>query len=431
MSRLALHGGNKAVSRPLPAWPMFDESEAAALQRALASGKWWLYAYGGGPRPDGVATDDVSQVELFERELAAGQFVRHCYGVDSGTCALELALRACDIGPGDEVITTGYTFIATTSAIISRFALPVYVDIDPATYNISPAAIEEAITPRTKAIEVVHLGGEICDMDGILAIAKRRGLMVIEDAAQAVGSVLKGNRGAGGLGDVGTYSFQGSKVVTAGEGGACSAQSDEVGEKLWSFRNCGRSKTGVWYEHFRFGTNTRMPEFIGAVLRCQYFRLADQCRVRRGNYDTLAQKLKGIPGIVPRHLRPDAVQHPVSVVILTYTGEGWDGIHRDRVLEALRAEGLPITLGYGWGSYRNPCFANMQGELGDRAFAFGVERFPDWRAYIERCPHTEKACGERAIFMPHAVLLSDEDQLQMIADAFAKVYEHRDELARS
>ncbi len=430
MSKLALFGGPKAITRPWLRWPRYDEAEAAGLKRVLNSGKWWLYAYGGGPRPDGTASSDVSEVEQFERELASAHCVKHCYAVTSGTNALEIALQACEIGPGDEVITTGYTFIATSSAILSRCALPVYVDIDPETYNIDPARIEEAITRRTRAIEVVHLGGEICDMDAVLAIARRHNLKVIEDAAQATGSILQGNKGAGGLGDVGIYSFQASKVVTAGEGGACAAQDDEIAERLWSYRNCGRSKTGVWYEHPRIGHNVRMGEFQGAILRAQLSRLAEQCRMRQRNYNTFLARMASLPGFAARKLRPDAAQRCLSVLILTYTGDGWDGLHRDVVLEALRAEGVPATLGYGWANYRNPAFVTMQQTLGHRAFAFGVERFPDWLQYAERCPGTEQACKDRAIFMPHALLLGSEADMQTLADAFAKVYEHRSELGQ-
>jgi len=351
--------------------------------------------------------------------------------VTSGTNALELALQACDVGPGDEVITTGYTFIATSSAILSRYALPVYVDIDPDTYNLDATRIEEAITPKTRAIEVVHLGGEICDMDAILAIARKHNLKVIEDAAQATGSILRGNQGAGGLGDAGTFSFQASKVVTAGEGGACTAQDEQIAERLWSYRNCGRSKTGVWYEHPRIGHNHRMGEFQGTVLRAQLRRLPDQCRTRQRNYDLFLAKMAGVPGFAARKLRPDAAQRCLSVFIVSFTGEGWDGLHRDVVLEALRAEGVPATLGYGWANYRNPAFATMQQSMGDRAFAFGVKRFPDWLQYAERCPATERACRDRAIFMPHALLLGGEADIQMLADAFAKVYKHRAELAGS
>lgn len=427
MSELALLGGSRAVDRPLSRWPVFDE-EAAGLLRVLESGKWWLYAYGGGPRPDGGATDDVSEVEQFEREFAAAHFVKHCQAVTSGTCALELALKACGVGPGAEVITTGYTFVATSSAILSRYALPVYVDINPDTYNIDPARIEEAVTPRTRAIEVVHLGGEICDMDAILAIARRHGLAVIEDAAQAAGSVLTDRRAAGGIGDVGTFSFQASKVVTAGEGGACTCRDDQLAERIWSYRNCGRSKTGVWYEHHRFGHNNRMGEFQGVVLRSQLRRLPAQCRTRERNYHLFLDCLAGLPGIAHRKLRPDAAQRCLSVIVLTYTGEGWGGVPRDRVVEALQAEGVPISIGYGWANYWNPAFLTMQERMGSEAFAFGVEKFPDWLEYAERCPATERACRERAMFMPHAPFLGSEADMRMLADAFVKVYENRDQL---
>ena len=136
-----------------------------------------------------------------------------------------------------------------------------------------------------------------------------------------------------------------------------------------------------------------------------------------------------IPGIVPRKLRTDVAQRCISIVMLTFTGEGWDGIHRDTVVKALQAEGVPASIGYGWANYRNPAFLHMQETMGRRAFVYGVDRFPDWLKYAERCPATERACRERAVFIPHSTMLGDEADVQLIADAFAKVYEHRVELA--
>ena len=144
----------------------------------------------------------------------------------------------------------------------------------------------------------------------------------------------------------------------------------------------------------------------------------------------LREKMKGIPGIVQRRLRPDGLQRCTSVVILRYTGEGWDGPHRNTVLKALQAEGLPCGYGYGWPNYKNPAFIRMQETTGHRAFAFGVDKFPDWSAYAERCPASERACDHEAIFLMHEVFLGDRADMQMIADAFGKVYEYRHELAR-
>jgi dTDP-4-amino-4,6-dideoxygalactose transaminase len=428
MEKLALNGGPKTIDGPLAKWPVFDDQDEKAVLDVLRSGKWWLYAYGGGPRPDGKITDDMGQVERFEREFAAAHHVKHAFGVTSGTDALEIALRACDIGPGDEVITTGYTFIATSSAILSVCAMPVYVDIHPESYNIDPARIEEAITPKTRAILVVHFGGEICDMDAIMAIARKRNLVVIEDACQAAGAIIRGNQAAGSIGDVGTFSFQASKVMSSGEGGVATAQDDRIADKLWGYRNCGRIKTGVWYEHHYSGTNCRMTEWQGAILRGQLRRLPEQCELRRQNYETFASKIRGIPGLKLRTLHPDGTQRCLSVIVTRFTGEGWDGLHRNDFVKALQAEGVPISIGYGWANYMNPLFLNIQQTMGNRAFAFGVDKFPDFRQYIQRCPYTERACSSEATFMLHDVFMTDAAGIGKLADAFAKVYECRAEL---
>lgn len=431
MNKLALVGGAKTIDGPLAQWPVYDAQDERALLNVLHSGKWWLYAYGGGPRPDGSVSDDVGQVEQFEREFAKAHHVKHCYAMTSGTTALEVALKALDIGPGDEVITTAYTFIATSSSILSVCALPVYVDIHPDTYNIDPARIEAAITPRTRAIMVVHLGGEICDMDAIMAIARKHKLAVIEDACQAAGAIVRGNQAAGSIGDVGTFSFQASKVMSAGEGGVATTQDDAIAEKLWSYRNCGRSKTGVWYEHHRIGSNVRMPEWQGAILRGQLRRLAGQCEHRWQAYASFLAKTRGIPGLKPRVLHPDGTQRCLSVIITRFTGEGWDGVHRNDFVKALQAEGVPISIGYGWANYMNPVFLEMNETMGNRAFAYGVERFPDYRQYAERCPVTERACNSEATFMLHDVFLADAAGIQKLADAFNKVYECRGQIPKA
>lgn len=428
MSKLALFGGSKAVGRPFPAWPVYDDEDERNLVEVLRSRKWWLYAFGQGALFAGDSAARLAQSEQFEREFARGQHVRHCLAVNSGTSALEIALDACEIGPGDEVITTPYTFIATSSAILTRCALPVYVDIHGETYNIDPARIEEAITPKTKAILVVHLGGEIADMEAILAIAGKHGLRVIEDAAQASGAVLEGNRGAGGMGDVGIFSFQASKVLTSGEGGACTTRDDGIAELLWSLRNCGRSPAGVWYEHHQVGHNLRMTEFQGVVLRGQLRRLAEQCETRYRNYLHFCRNIESIPGIEPCRLHPNALSHPILLAMFRFTGSGWYGVSRDKVVEALAAEGIPAVTGYGWPTYRNPVFETMQEKMGHRAFAYGVDRFPNWSEYSLRCPVAERACSREAIWLPHQVFLGDESQVRMLADAFHKVYAGRSEL---
>ena len=429
MSKLALFGGPKAITTPFPSWPVFDEEDEKNILQVLRSTNWWLYAYDDS-KTTGVPGQDIAHSVQFERDLAAAQFVKHCYAVTSGTCALEIALEACGVGPGDEVITTPYTFVATSSSIFSRCALPVYVDIDPQTYNIDPSKIEEAITPKTKAILPVHFGGEIADMDAIMPIAEKHNLMVVEDAAQAQGAILEGNRGAGGLGHVGIFSFQQSKVMTAGEGGACTTQRDDLAEELWSLRNCGRSKTGVWYEHHRLGRNLRITEWQGAILRGQLRRLKNQCQTRYRNFQTFCKNIESIPGIVPCKLHPKAIQHSLYLPMFRFTGDGWDGLHRDQVIKALAAEGADASPGYGWPNYGNPVFKTMQEKFGHRAFAFGVDRFPDWNDYTQRCPVAERACSSEALWVSHEPFMGDEKEIQKLTDAFTKVYECRAELAK-
>lgn len=276
----------------------------------------------------------------------------------------------------------------------------------------------------------VHFGGEIADMDAIMPIAKKHNLIVIEDAAQAHGAILEGNRGAGGIGDIGIFSFQQSKCMTAGEGGAVTTQNDDLAEAVWSLRNCGRSKTGIWYEHHRIGHNNRLTEWQAVMLRGQLRRLKHQCETRHRNFKQFCSYISTIPGLAPCKLHPNAVQHNLYVPMFRFTGQGWDGLHRNKIVEALTAEGVDVSTGYGWPNYANPVFKTMQHEWADRAFAFGLDKFPDWDACAQRCPVAERACSDEAVWLSHEPFLGDDNDIRLLADAFAKVYECRTELTR-
>ena len=288
MSQLALLGGPKAVTRPFPDWPIWDDDDRRAVLNVLESGKWWMYAYGEAELgSEEGASAARSQVEQCEEEFAALHHVKRGIAVTSGSMALEICTRAIDLKPGDEVITTPYTFFATSSCILHAGALPIYVDIDPKTYNIDPTKVEEAITERTKAILPVHFSGELCDIEAICAIAARHDLKVIEDAAQSHGVCLEGGRYAGSFGEGGIFSFQESKCVTCGEGGMILTDSEEFAELCWSLRHYGRTRDGLWYEHHRLGWNGRMSEFSGALLRTQLRKLPQQNAVRMANVNHL------------------------------------------------------------------------------------------------------------------------------------------------
>ncbi len=223
-TQLAIDGGTPIRTAPFPAWPIYDEREERNLLEVLRSGQWGI----GG-----------SKVAQFEQRFAEYQGAAFGVCVPNGTLALQMALNTLGIGPGDEVITTPYTFIATASAVIQQGAVPVFVDIDLDTYDIDPRWLEAAITPRTKGIVPVHLAGRPADMDAIMDVARRHGLRVLEDACQAWGAEWRGRR-VGAIGDLGAFSFQSSKNVAAGEGGMVITNDEALGELCWSLHNVGR-----------------------------------------------------------------------------------------------------------------------------------------------------------------------------------------------
>ena len=246
-AKLAIEGGKPVRTDPWPSWPRWGEGEKRALIEVLESGRWGV----GGPR-----------VPELESRFAGMHDAKYAVACCNGTIAIQIALVAAGVKPGDEVITSPYTFMATALAALVVGATPVFVDVERGTHNIDPDAIEDAITARTTAIMPVHIGGRPANMDHILEIAARHGLKVIEDAAQAWLASWRG-KGVGALGDVGTFSFQSSKNLNAGEGGLVLTNDEEIYQRAWSYHNCGRTIGGAWYEHEHAGLNYRLSEFQG------------------------------------------------------------------------------------------------------------------------------------------------------------------------
>jgi dTDP-4-amino-4,6-dideoxygalactose transaminase len=430
MTKLALKGGDPIRRRPFPAWPEVDAADEEAVAQVVRSGRWWMYSYAAGE----LASDPAqggSRVEAFERAFAKFQGVKHCLATSSGSGALEIACRAVGLQPGDEVITTPYTFIASSSCILNACAIPVFVDIDPETYNLDSRLVEAAITDRTRAILPVHFGGNIADMTGLSTIARRHNLSIIEDSAQAQGASLTGNRGAGGLGDLGIFSLQQSKLLTCGEGGIVTTNDSKLAELAWSLRHYGREKEGLWYEHFRLGWHYRMTEFQGALLMTQLAKLPAQNQVRERNARCLYKLLRGIPGINPCQLNPET-EHPVFyLVILRYDRTGWDGLSRERMLEALQTEGIPCAGGYSFPLYENPLFTNIDFNAARSPFRLGRDEPVDFLKYRGSCPVAERACREESIWLPQNLFLGSEDDVTDITRALEKVYDNRLELLRN
>jgi len=430
MSQLALLGGPKAVTRPFPSWPIWDEEDKNNVLQVLESGKWWMYAYGEAELgSDRETADQRSQVEQFEEEFAALHSVKHGIAVTNGSTALDICMRAIGLQAGDEVITTPYTFFATSGAILNANALPVYVDINPETYNIDPTKIEQAITDRTRAIVPVYFSGELADVDAISDIAQRHGLRIIEDAAQAQGVCLQDGRYAGSFGDVAIFSFQASKCLTCGEGGMILTDYDEIAEAAWSLRHYGRTRTGLWYEHHRLAWNSRMSELQGALLRTQLRKLPEQNARRMANVKYFFEKLADIDGLTPVKLHPNGKTHNHYLVMLRYHSSDWSGLPRERFVEALNAEGVPATGGYSFPNFENPVFDNTDLGSSKSVYMMGRSKPIDYHSFTDKCPNAIRACRLEAIWLMHDLFLGNTSDVDMILEAIFKVREHVHELS--
>ncbi|MCX7012301.1 MAG: DegT/DnrJ/EryC1/StrS family aminotransferase [Candidatus Sumerlaeota bacterium] len=409
MPALALNGGTPVRTIPFPPWPVFDEREERALVETLRSGVWGI------PRP---------RVEEFEEKFAAYHDARFAVACTSGSTALKLAILACGIGTGDEIIVPPYTFIATATCVLLCNAVPIFADIDPETFNLDPRAIDAAVTPRTKAIIPVHLGGCPCDMDGIGEAAKKHGLRVIEDACQAHGAEWKGRK-VGAIGDLGCFSFQSSKNLTCGEGGAVASDDEALAETVDSIHDVGRMKGKGFYEHYGLGTNYRMNEFQAALLLCGLERLPEQTARRNRNGTLLRDLLRAVPAVAPQKVDPRVTSHAYHLFPIRYRREFCKNLPRERFLAALQAEGIPCSLGYT-PLYRAPLFRNERyGARGCPASCPYHGEKPDYSKVF--LPVVEQVCGEMVWFQQR-LLLGTEQDTRDIADAIAKVVERYDEL---
>jgi dTDP-4-amino-4,6-dideoxygalactose transaminase len=396
---LAINGGSPVRSRPFTLWPQFGEEEEQALLAVLHSRSW------GGYQP---------AVKELEKGFAEAHGVPHAVSCCNGTVALEVALRALGVGPGDEVIVPPFTFVASATAVLLCHAAPVFADIDPETFNLSVAAAEAAITPRTRAIVVVHFGGRPAEMDAFQNLAKKHGVALLEDAAHAHGAHWKGIP-VGGWGDVATFSFQDFKLMTAGEGGVILTRSQDVAEKCWGYCNQGRKREGAWFDHYTLGTNYRLSGFQAAVLNAQLRRLPEQTRTRAANAAYLRERLREVPGL--RLPEDDTrIEHqPYYLMTFWYNAEEFGGLPRDTALRALQAEGIPLKATYPHPLYRNPVFDLERAAL---------SRCGDWHAAQNygqlSLPVSERVCRE-GVWLSHTALLGDTSDIDDVIEALDKV----------
>ncbi len=427
MVQLAILGGQPIRAKPFPSWPVFDHTEEQALLEVLRSGKWWQFSYGQGvelrePEPG----QPRSKVAEFQEGFARMQQARYGIACANGTAALEISLKALGVGPGDEVIIPAYTFVATATAPLQINAVPIFVDVELDTLNIDPRRVEEAITPETKAIVPVHFGGLACDMDRLLAIAKRHNLLIVEDAAHGHAGTWK-DRGLGTIGNAGTFSFQASKNMTSGEGGLITTNDRDVAELCESYLWAGRKVGRPWYEHYRLGWNYRITEFQAALLLQQMKRVKAQNSKRRENASFLARRLAAVPGIHPLSV-PEYVTKPTYHIFAFRLNEREFGVSREIFLKALAAEGIPCFGGYTHPLYKNPMFLNK--DFYARGCPLTCEHYVkpiDYAAFEAHCPNSERACREM-IWLEHRLLLAEESDMGDIVTAVSNIHEHRAEL---
>lgn len=403
---LALEGGTPVRTAPFPQWPVWDERDAEALLGVLRSGAWGSHAGG--------------KVREFGERFAAYQQAQHGVTVTNGTAALEVALRAVGVQPLDEVIVPPYTFVATATAVLAIGAIPIFCDILPDTYLIDAADAERRITPRTKAIVAVHIAGQPADMDAVLDVARRHGLRTIEDAAQAHGAAWRGRR-VGAIGDAGTFSFQSSKNLNAGEGGIVLTDDRVLAERAWSLCNVGRIPRGAWYQHEVMGFNLRLTEFQGALLLAQLERLPEQYDLRERSARRLDRELAGIPGITPQARDERVTGHAHHLYLFRYDRRHFGGRDRDWFLRALRAEGIPASAGYTTPLYQMNAIIDERRKWAEIARAAGrpvvLPESPD----AEALPVSERACAEEGVWLGQNTLLAGEDDIADIVAAVWKV----------
>jgi dTDP-4-amino-4,6-dideoxygalactose transaminase len=412
VGKLAITGGKPLRKTPFTKWPLGAKEEMVALKDVLTSSKW-----GGQPFPGKHGAS-------FAKKFAKVHTAKYAQCVNTGTVAIQAALKAVGILPGDEVIAPAYTWEGTVGPVLLLGAVPVFVDVDPDTYCLDAKLIEKAITPKTKAILPVHLGMRFADMDDILRIAAKHKLKVIEDCAHAHGGMWKG-KGAGSMGDLGAFSFQSSKLITCGEGGAVITNNLEYMEKVQSYINAGRASVTDEFHHRIVGFNYRLGEFQAAVLGPQLDRLPAQSKLRDKNMAYLEKRLKGTPGIGLLKPDPRITRLAPYGYVLKYFSEKMKDIPRAAFVAALQLEGIPCDGLFYEPVYKSSLFPVNPADF--PALSWGREKPLDLRSMYS-CPESEKAAYHEAVWFMHQMFLGSKKDVDAITDGIHKVLENIEEV---
>lgn len=407
-------GGEPLQVKSWPNWPIWNpETDEKKFIESVRSGIW----------------SRKNLASEFEREWAETVGAKRSLLTTNGTHALITSLKTLGIGAGDEVITTPYTFIATIDAILLNNAMPIFVDIDPETYQIDPEKIEEKITSRTRAILPVHILGLPADMGRIMGIAKKHNLVVVEDACQAHLAEISGKK-VGTFGNAGCFSFQNSKNLPIGEGGSIVSNDNDFMDQAFSFHNFGRpygNMVGdVSGNYIKVGTKCRTTEYQAAIGLAQLKRLDSQTESRNRNAEYLKSKIKDIPGIIPYKLSENVTRAAFHLFPFRYKETEFNNLPRNKFLMALRAEGIPCSGGY------TPINAMpyLKDALSSKIFkAFYAKDKLDFSNYIEenKCPENDLMC-EEMVWLPQNVLLGTLEEMDVVSKAISRIQKYSSEI---
>ena len=394
LSELAIFGGSPLRKEPFPAWPRVTPEMRESLLDTFENQQW------------GVGSETIN---IFNNEFAKMQDAKFALSIHSGTSAIWICLKAAGIEAGDEVILPSYTFIATATAVVLANAVPVFADINLETENIDPLSVQSLITSKTKAIIPVHTGGAPADLGALLKISKKHNIPIIEDAAQAHGSMLNDNK-VGALGLGGIFSFQTSKNMSAGEGGAIVSNDESFIDACFSYHNCGRVRNGKWYEHYRLGSNLRMSALNAAILLPQIKSTNSDFLMRERSRKILDEGIANIDGLVPLKLI-HGTRSSNHIYIIRYKKEIFHNIKREIFFKAMQAEGVYTYK--GWSPlYKEPLFS------------INPKEYP-WLENIDYNglfhDNTEAFAQEQAVWLRQNHLIGTDNDLQDIINAFEKV----------
>jgi len=411
--KLALLGGTPVRVKSWPKWPAMiaDDKLVESLMKTTKSGIWSRIQ-----SPTGT-------VATFEKEYARLMGTQLCIGTGSGTQALATSVEAMDFGPGDEIITSPYSDFGTVSAILTSRALPVLVDLDRDSFQLDPDEIEKKINKNTKAIIPVHIMGMPCNMEKIMALAKKHNLKVIEDACQANFSRYQGKQ-IGTIGDLGCYSFQASKQISCGEGGAIIGNDVDLMDRCFTVQNHGTNKKG---SNVTIGPKYRMNEFEGAVLMGQIAGAKERFERRNSNAAYLDSKLKGFKGLVPQKKYEGTESSGYYKYAMSYRKEHFNNADRGKFLKAVAAEGINLSPYIARGFHSEPWIDEILA-LREYKAMYSASRLKRYKEEMTM-PICDLVCNEEMVVLEGvASLLGTTQDMDDVINAIMKVYENRDKL---